>query len=208
MPMKATPLPPQDAPLSLYCQRALRDAPQHLPVRRHRPSGDERARAACRHGLPVGMMLVAASTTTSRRSTARRTRSSSSATGATSDRGSPAHDVGQPVSLRLAGRRPATTGCARRAGSRTSPAPPTSCCASSPSRSSSTRRSGATARAMRRSSTPTNLRLSWYDLNVQGRRVGRRTARARPAARRPRRHLGAEPARMAADAVRHRAHRR
>ena len=43
MPMKATPLPPQNAPLALYCQRALRDAAQHLPVRRHRPSGDEHA---------------------------------------------------------------------------------------------------------------------------------------------------------------------
>ena len=43
LPMKATPIPPQNAPLALWCQRALRDARQHLPVRRVGPSGDERA---------------------------------------------------------------------------------------------------------------------------------------------------------------------
>ena len=83
-PMKATPIPPQDAPLALYCQRALRDAAQHGAVRRQRPPGDERSvrhvgGAAGRHA--AGRLR----TTTSRRSTAPRMRSSSSATGATSE---------------------------------------------------------------------------------------------------------------------------
>ena len=37
------------------------------------------------------------------------------------------------------------------------------------------------------------VRLTWYDLKRAVRRAGRRPARARPAARQSRRHLGAEP---------------
>ena len=64
----------------------------------------------------------------------------------------------------------ADDGCGRRARCRTCRARPTSRCASSRSRSCSTRRCAATARATRRSSTPTGVRLSWYDLQAQRRR--------------------------------------
>ena len=40
-PMKATPLPPPDAPLALSCQRAFEMLPNTSPVRRHRPPRDE-----------------------------------------------------------------------------------------------------------------------------------------------------------------------
>ena len=38
LPMKATPLPPRDAPLALYCQRAFEMLPNTAPFRRDRPS--------------------------------------------------------------------------------------------------------------------------------------------------------------------------
>jgi amidase len=83
-PMKATPIPPQDAPLALYCQRAFEMLPNTAPFD---VSGHPAMNVPCgmSAGLPVGMQL-SPRTTTSRRSTAPRTRSSSSATGATSER--------------------------------------------------------------------------------------------------------------------------
>jgi hypothetical protein len=81
-PMKATPIPPQDAPLALYCQRAFEMLPNTAPFD---VSGHPAMNVPCgmSAGLPVGMQLVGAHYA-SRRSTAPRTPSSSSATGATS----------------------------------------------------------------------------------------------------------------------------
>ena len=41
LPMKATPLPPTNAPLALWCQRGFEMLPNTCPVRRDRPSGHE-----------------------------------------------------------------------------------------------------------------------------------------------------------------------
>jgi amidase len=58
-PMKATPIPPQDAPLSLYCQRAFEMLPNTAPFD---VSGHPAMNVPCglSAGLPVGMQLVAA----------------------------------------------------------------------------------------------------------------------------------------------------
>jgi len=58
-PMKATPLPAQDAPLSLYCQRAFEMLPNTCPFD---VSGHPAMNVPCgmSGGLPVGMQLVAA----------------------------------------------------------------------------------------------------------------------------------------------------
>jgi len=58
-PMKATPLPAQDAPLSLYCQRAFEMLPNTCPFD---VSGHPAMNVPCgmSAGLPVGMQLVAA----------------------------------------------------------------------------------------------------------------------------------------------------
>jgi len=58
-PMKATPIPPQDAPLSLYCQRAFEMLPNTCPFD---VSGHPAMNVPCgmSAGLPVGMQLVAA----------------------------------------------------------------------------------------------------------------------------------------------------
>jgi len=58
-PMKATPIPPQDAPLSLYCQRAFEMLPNTAPFD---VSGHPGMNVPCglSAGLPVGMQLVAA----------------------------------------------------------------------------------------------------------------------------------------------------
>ena len=41
LPMKATPLPPANAPLALWCQRGFRNAAEYMSIRCDRPSGDE-----------------------------------------------------------------------------------------------------------------------------------------------------------------------
>jgi amidase len=58
-PMKATPLPPQDAPLSLYCQRGFEMLPNTTPFS---VCGNPGMNVPCglSAGLPVGMQLVAA----------------------------------------------------------------------------------------------------------------------------------------------------
>jgi amidase len=58
-PMKATPIPPQDAPLSLYCQRAFEMLPNTAPFD---VSGHPAMNVPCglSAGLPVGMQLVGA----------------------------------------------------------------------------------------------------------------------------------------------------
>jgi amidase len=58
-PMKATPIPAQDAPLSLYCQRAFEMLPNTCPFD---VSGHPAMNIPCgmSAGLPVGMQLVAA----------------------------------------------------------------------------------------------------------------------------------------------------
>jgi amidase len=58
-PMKATPIPTQDAPLSLYCQRAFEMLPNTCPFD---VSGHPAMNIPCgmSAGLPVGMQLVAA----------------------------------------------------------------------------------------------------------------------------------------------------
>ena len=58
-PMKATPLPPQDAPLALYCQRGFEMLPNTAPFD---VSGHPAMNVPCglSAGLPVGMQLVAA----------------------------------------------------------------------------------------------------------------------------------------------------
>ena len=58
-PMKATPIPAQDAPLSLYCQRAFEMLPNTCPFD---VSGHPAMNVPCgmSGGLPVGMQLVAA----------------------------------------------------------------------------------------------------------------------------------------------------
>jgi amidase len=58
-PMKATPLPPADAPLALYCQRAFEMLPNTAPFD---VSGHPAMNVPCglSGGLPVGMQLVAA----------------------------------------------------------------------------------------------------------------------------------------------------
>jgi amidase len=57
-PMKATPIPPQDAPLALYCQRAFEMLPNTAPFD---VSGHPAMNVPCglSAGLPVGMQLVA-----------------------------------------------------------------------------------------------------------------------------------------------------
>ena len=57
VPMKATPLPPPDAPLSLYCQRAFEALPNTAPFD---VTGHPALSVPCGmgNGLPVGMMLV------------------------------------------------------------------------------------------------------------------------------------------------------
>jgi amidase len=58
-PMKATPLPPQDAPLALYCQRGFEMLPNTAPFD---VSGHPAMNVPCgmSAGLPVGMQLIAA----------------------------------------------------------------------------------------------------------------------------------------------------
>jgi amidase len=58
-PMKATPLPPQDAPLALYCQRGFEMLPNTAPFD---VSGHPAMNVPCglSAGLPVGMQLVGA----------------------------------------------------------------------------------------------------------------------------------------------------
>jgi amidase len=58
-PMKATPIPPQDAPLSLYCQRGFEMLPNTTPFS---VTGHPGMNVPCglSAGLPVGMQLVAA----------------------------------------------------------------------------------------------------------------------------------------------------
>jgi amidase len=58
-PMKATPIPPQDAPLSLYCQRGFEMLPNTTPFS---VCGNPAMNVPCglSAGLPVGMQLVAA----------------------------------------------------------------------------------------------------------------------------------------------------
>ena len=57
LPMKATPLPPRDAPLALYCQRAFEMLPNTAPFSL---TGHPAMSVPCgmSDGLPVGMMLV------------------------------------------------------------------------------------------------------------------------------------------------------
>ncbi len=57
LPMKATPLPPRDAPLALYCQRAFEMLPNTSPFD---VTGHPAMSLPCgmSDGLPVGMMLV------------------------------------------------------------------------------------------------------------------------------------------------------
>ena len=59
LPMKATPLPPRDAPLALYCQRAFEMLPNTAPFD---VTGHPAMSVPCgmSDGLPVGMMLVGA----------------------------------------------------------------------------------------------------------------------------------------------------
>ncbi len=59
LPLKATPLPPADAPLELYCQRAFEMLPNTAPFD---VTGHPAMSIPCAmsDGLPVGMMLVAA----------------------------------------------------------------------------------------------------------------------------------------------------
>ena len=58
LPMKATPLPPDDAPLDLYCQRAFEMLPNTSPFD---VTGHPAMSIPCgmSGGLPIGMMLVA-----------------------------------------------------------------------------------------------------------------------------------------------------
>ena len=58
-PMKATPIPPQDAPLALYCQRAFEMLPNTAPFD---VSGHPAMNVPCgmSAGLPIGMQLVGA----------------------------------------------------------------------------------------------------------------------------------------------------
>ena len=84
LPMKATPLPPAECAARVVVPARLRDAAQHLSVRRQRPSGDEHSlrherRAADRHD--AGRQALQRD----RRSTAPRMPSSSSAIGGISD---------------------------------------------------------------------------------------------------------------------------
>ena len=58
LPIKATPIPPPDAPRTLVIQRAHRDVRQHGRLRHHAPSGADLP-CGLSDGLPVGMMLVA-----------------------------------------------------------------------------------------------------------------------------------------------------
>ena len=57
LPMKATPLPPADAPLALYCQRAFEMLPNTAPFS---VTGHPAMSIPCgmSDGLPVGLMLV------------------------------------------------------------------------------------------------------------------------------------------------------
>jgi len=57
LPMKATPLPPANAPLALWCQRAFEMLPNTCPFD---VTGHPGMNVPCAmsDGLPVGMMLV------------------------------------------------------------------------------------------------------------------------------------------------------
>ena len=57
LPVKATPLPPADAPLALYCQRAFEMLPNTSPFD---VTGHPAMSVPCgmSDGLPIGMMLV------------------------------------------------------------------------------------------------------------------------------------------------------
>jgi len=57
LPLKATPIPPQDAPLALYCQRGFEMLANTCPFD---VSGHPGMNVPCAlsNGLPVGMMLV------------------------------------------------------------------------------------------------------------------------------------------------------
>ena len=57
LPMKATPMPPQNAPLALWCQRAFEMLPNTCPFD---VTGHPAMSMPCgmSHGLPIGMMLV------------------------------------------------------------------------------------------------------------------------------------------------------
>ena len=58
LPMKATPLPPANAPLALYCQRGFEMLPNTCPIS---VTGHPAMNVPCgmSQGLPIGMMLVA-----------------------------------------------------------------------------------------------------------------------------------------------------
>jgi len=58
LPMKATPLPPPDASLALYCQRAFEMLPNTSPFD---VTGHPAMSIPCgmSDGLPIGLMLVA-----------------------------------------------------------------------------------------------------------------------------------------------------
>jgi len=53
LPMKATPLPPNNAPLALWCQRGFEMLGNALPIRCQRTSAMN-VPCALSHGLPVG----------------------------------------------------------------------------------------------------------------------------------------------------------
>jgi amidase len=57
LPMKATPLPPSNAPLALWCQRAFEMLPNTCPFD---VTGHPAMQIPCgmSHGLPIGMMLI------------------------------------------------------------------------------------------------------------------------------------------------------
>jgi amidase len=57
LPMKATPLPPNNAPLALWCQRAFEMLPNTCPFD---VTGHPAMQIPCgmSHGLPIGMMLI------------------------------------------------------------------------------------------------------------------------------------------------------
>jgi amidase len=57
LPMKATPLPPANAPLALWCQRAFEMLPNTCPFD---VTGHPAMTVPCgmSHGLPIGVMLI------------------------------------------------------------------------------------------------------------------------------------------------------
>ena len=155
-PMKATPIPPQDAPLALYCQRAFEMLPNTAPFD---VSGHPAMNVPCgmSAGLPVGMQLVGAHLQRvddlPRRACVRAARRLAQLlTRHERSRGPTWRRIrsaptGSPAA--------ATTGCGRRERSRTCRGRPTSRSASSRcSQQLDKTVSAATARATRRSSTP------------------------------------------------------